>query len=175
LPSAPLQTRGTGRPQFPTRSSIVSLFGCETCPCARLPAPRFGGGRTTRLPADKRNSEVFANQDSANIAAIGFENAATPSVIAEWGSLSSRRTRTRDKLKVEFARSHQVANSRRRSITQGPLNIALRPPRFRRVKADQTNIRLLVMNSNGVAIYYAHVIGVDWKRCQQPQGREGPD
>jgi hypothetical protein len=31
------------------------------------------------------------------------------------------------------------------------------------------------MNSNGVAIYYAHVIGVDWKRCQQPQGREGPD
>src|SRR5690242_3931662 len=140
-----------------TLRSKVNLLGLFA-----LLAPRFGGWRTSCLPAHKRHRQIFTDQDRADVAPVSLEGAAAPSVVAARRPLRARRAGAGDELEVEPARAQQIAKPVGSPVAQSAFGVALRSASFRCIEANQPNVRLLVMKSNCVAVDHAHLIRCDW-------------
>ena len=113
------------------------------------------------MPAHERHSQIFANEDRANVFAIGLERPAASSVVAVRRSFSARLARTGDELEIELARMYEVANPARGLVTQLALRCAHGAAGFRRVEADQPDVRLLVIDADSIAVDHAYVVGCD--------------
>lgn len=154
-----------------TLRSKVNLLGLFA-----LLAPRFGGWRTSCLPAHKRHRQIFTDQDRADVAPVSLEGAAAPSVVAARRPLRARRAGAGDELEVEPARAQQIAKPVGSPVAQSAFGVALRSASFRCIEANQPNVGLLMVHPDRVAVYDAHLVGRDRRRpcyaCTQSHSQE---
>jgi hypothetical protein len=127
-------------------------------------APRPGRWWATCCAAFERNGESFSNQDFANVAAGCFQRSAPSPIIASGRFFGSGPTGTRDKLEIEVASANKVPDSPRGFVAQLAFRSTSGASGFRRIEADQSNVGLLVIDADCVAVDNTNVHRVDWNR-----------
>ena len=75
--------------------------------------PRTGRCRAARCTAYERYGKPFFDQDRANVATVGFQDAAISPIIAGGRSLCSDRAGTRDIFEIEIAGADKIAEAAR--------------------------------------------------------------
>jgi hypothetical protein len=137
------------------RERLISLTAAaKSTPGSR----RF---RTMCRTAYKRHGKSFLYQDRPNVPTVGFERSAISSIIACERSLRPRRARAGDIYEVQIARPHQFTESPRCFGSKLALRLTRCSACLWRIKPDQADIRLLVIDADRIPIDDTNVGGID--------------